>query len=232
MATYFSAAPEDINRLSPDSCAQVFGKMLKSEAFDIGIPSTAVTTTHTSVPDAGIDARVKCQSPAGGHLIVGHNPSYQIKAGETFAPWQPSEINRELFGNKEHKAENLGTETRRCFENGYTYILVCMKTHLTPARQEQALENLKRAVKECGLPAPVVEVWGQDHILTCLNRVPGLALRLNGRDHGKVLSHQAWSEQEDMKKPLEIDLEQEDLINKIQSAPAQRFHIGSRQCVR
>ena len=157
MATYFSAAPEDINRLSPDSCAQVFGKMLKSEAFDIGIPSTAVTTTHTSVPDAGIDARVKCQSPAGGHLIVGHNPSYQIKAGETFAPWQPSEINRELFGNKEHKAENLGTETRRCFENGYTYILVCMKTHLTPARQEQALENLKRAVKECGLPAPVVE---------------------------------------------------------------------------
>ena len=218
MATYFSATPEDINRLSPDSCAQVFGEMLKSEAFEIGIPSTAVTTTYTSVPDAGIDARVKCQSPAGGHLIVGHNPSYQIKAGEEFAPWQPSEINRELFGNKEHKAENLGTETRRCFESGYTYILVCMKIHLTPARQEQALENLKRAVEECGLPTPVVEVWGQDHILTCLNRIPGLALRLNGRDHGEVLSHQSWSEQEDMRKPLEIDLEQEDIINKIQSA--------------
>lgn len=218
MTTYFSAAPEDINRLPPEGCARVFGDMLKAEAFDVGIPVTAVTVGPEFAPDGGIDARVRCESPASGHLIVGRNPSYQIKSGDGFAPWRPSAINRDLFGDKERKAENLGAEARRCFENGYPYILVCMKAHLTPEQKERALNNLKAAIKECGLPAPAVEVWGQDHVLTCLNRFLALALRVNGRGRGRVAFHRAWSERDDMKRSLETGREQDALIKKIRDS--------------
>ena len=218
MTTYFSAEPRDIDDLPEKTCVQIFGEMLRAEAIEIGIPVTSVTIADSSVPDGGIDAHVNCESPEGGHLIVGNCPSYQIKAGKNFEPWQKAEIYSELFGGKEPKKENLKTEIRRGLENGCTYILACMKidrSKFTVNRRHDAENHVKDAVVQCGLPVPTVEVWGQDQILSCLNRFPSIALRVNGRGGGKVLSHQIWSAQNDMQKPLKLQREHEVCINAI-----------------
>ena len=215
MRTFFSAEQEHLNRLSSDRCAELFGEMLTAEARSLGMSATSVTIATDSTPDGGIDARVECESPGSGNLIVGRCPSYQIKAGQDFKPWQPSAINEELFGTDDHIAENLKSEVKYCLENGHTYILVCMRTDLIPRNHRKAVENLKSAVRKCGMSDPDVRVWGQEQVLSCLNRLLPLTLRVNGRDRTKAFSFSGWSAEDDMQKPILLESKQEELIDNI-----------------
>ena len=214
MNTFFEATAEDVNRLSADECVDLLGRMLRADADGMGIPVTAITVTDGTVPDGGIDAHVDWESPNGGHLIVGTYPSYQIKSGKSFKPWQKEVIRKELFGGTRLKPRGLGTETRRCFENRHTYILVCMKVKLTRQRRRSATENLTRVVTECGLPEPDVRVWGQDQVLGFLNSFPSLALQVNGRSDSTVLSHDIWSAN-DGQEMLVRERGQAEFINKM-----------------
>lgn len=219
---FFCASSANLDVLPPDGCSDIFGRMLYAEAREIGISVTdVIMNTIESVPDGGIDARVILRNTNvdAGHLIVGCNPSYQIKSGE-FKPWQKSVIYKELFNDKTPTRENLRSEIRRCFENKDTYILVCMKTQITPKSQEDARLYIIEAAKTCGFSDLDVRVWGQEQILECLNRFPALALEMNdGGHHGQIFSHIRWSSViEGMKNQLKIGPEQETIIRDIQNS--------------
>ena len=57
-----------------------------------------------------------------------------------------------------------GRQTRRCFASQHTYILVCMKVKLDTRHRDDAIKNLKQAVRGCEMPDPDVRVWGQDQV--------------------------------------------------------------------
>lgn len=207
--------------MTADECHVLFGKMLRAEARMLNISQTdIITTSRSEVPDGGIDARIKrCNQPAGGDLITGTNPSYQIKSGREFKPWQRSHINRELFGSKGGPCtvENMSKEVRRCFENGCTYILVCMRTDLNTAQHEQALENLQDAVAACGLPVPDIRILGMKHITSMLANLPGLARSITRRNHPDVKTHSAWrNEDQEMRRGINESSAYRRMIQKIQ----------------
>ena len=144
---YFEATAEHVNQLTDNECVDLFYQMLKADAEEIGMPVTSVYTGLDSVQDGGVDASVDLEPPSDGHLIVGSCPSYQIKAGKSFKPWNNAEIEKELFGKREHEVKGLGRQTERCFANRRTYILVCMKVKLNAQQRDDAIGHLKQAGK-------------------------------------------------------------------------------------
>ena len=211
---YFEATAEHVNQLTDNECVDLFYQMLKADAEEIGIPVTSVYTGLDSVPDGGVDASVDLEPPSGGHLIVGSYPSYQIKAGKSFKPWNNAEIEKELFGKREHGVKRLGRQTERCFANRRTYILVCMKVKLNAQQRDDAIESLRQAVRTYGLPDPDVRVWGQDQVLAALNMFPYLAIRVNNRSTSGVMSHDIWNAKYE-RKPIVKEREQEDFVKKL-----------------
>ena len=211
---YFEATAEDLDRHTDNECMNLFYQMLKADAVGIGIPVTAINVSQDSVSDGGIDASVNLKPPHDGHLIVGSHPSYQIKAGKTFKPWLNAVIEKELLGAHERRAKGLGRQTRRCFANQHTYILVCMKVKLDTRRRDDAIKNLKQVARGCEMPDPDVRVWGQDQVLAVLNLFPSLALQVNGRSTSSVMSRDIWSAK-DKRKLIVMEREQEEFVNEL-----------------
>ena len=218
MSGIFSIREDHINNLSFEECVSLFGELLYSDARRLKLSISKVHFTTKTIPDDGIDASIEDGITQEGDLIIDSESFYQIKSGETFAPWRESEIKKELLCGKDPKRENLGTEVQRCFAKNGTYILVCMKVQLTTKERVEAEGYLRSILASCGIANPKVKVWGQDKIIGAISSFPSLVLRLTGRGGLIFQSHQEWSNTREMKRELVLGEKQNEFITTIQEA--------------
>ena len=145
MDTIFSVRNEDLARLSPQEAVNIFRELLWAEAGRIGIGISKIhVSSWIDVPDGGIDAIVEGNlASVQSDLVKPGFTAYQIKASESFKPWQDAQIKRELFGKRFPSKENLGSAIKNCLDKKGTYILVCFKQDLTPEQHRQAVETIK-----------------------------------------------------------------------------------------
>src|SRR5208337_4809857 len=100
MRTVFDVTNNHIHRMKPEEAVDLFQKLLWAEASRIGIGINNVNISRwIDTPDGGLDASVR-EVPLGekSGLIKPGITGYQIKAGESFKPWQDSQTKKALFG--------------------------------------------------------------------------------------------------------------------------------------
>ena len=144
-------------------------------------------------------------------------PSYQIKAGRTFKPWQKSIIRKELFGTKAPEQENLGESIRDCLDACGTYVLVCTGIDLVDSQRRDALNHIKDYLKQCGYQQSKVEVWSQNNLISFLDLFPSLALWVTGRNNANFQTHNSWTQDTNMRFPFVSGESQKELIANIQN---------------
>ena len=98
----FTVRNDDLGRLGSTEAVQFFRELLGAEARRLGIEISKIyVPIQTDVPDGGVDAVViENGTSAASGLIKTGQTSYQIKSGQSFSPWQKSEIRKELFGER------------------------------------------------------------------------------------------------------------------------------------
>ena len=214
METILTVKNEDIQRFDAKSAVIFFREVLWAEARRIGIPLHSINvSSEVDTPDQGVDASVSEAIPNDKSDLIqsGHN-SYQIKTGSTFSPWQFSQIQKELFGTKQTKRENLRERVRACLDTDGIYVLVCFGQDLTDDRRQKARLHLEQAFKLCGYQAPRVDVWSINNLVGFLEPFPSLALRANQRYYGKFETHAEWGNHDDMRTTFAIGARRQDLL--------------------
>lgn len=217
MQTIFSVQSSDLARQGAGEAVELIRDLLWAEARRIGLATTQMNvSSRINVPDGGVDAAVEGSGVVLDSEIVRQGyTGYQIKAGEAFAPWQDSDIRRELFGNKEARKENLGESVKRCMERGGTYILVCTKVDLTEVQRQDSEELLKKYFEMCRYQNSKAEVWSQNTLVGLLQRFPSLSLRVSGRGALKFQTHKSWASQGDMREPFKAGERQSILLENL-----------------
>ena len=215
--TIFTVRNQDFTQFNQNTAVEFFQKLLWAEARRLGIEISKINVSSwVNVPDGGVDATVKdAQFEGGQGLIKLGETSYQIKAGQTFKPWQKSEIKKEFFGEKPTDGENLGESIRACLDNNGTYVLVCPRIDLVDSQRRNALKHIENFLKQCGYSHPKVEVWGQNTLIGFLQIFPSLALEINGHGDTRFQPHKKWSGHADMRVRYVPGQSQEDLIAQI-----------------
>jgi hypothetical protein len=218
--TILTVKPEHLATLDPVGAVTLAAELLWAEARRINLPTTEVQISlRVTVPDGGIDASV---TPADASILVGSflpsgRSAFQIKAGQSFEPWQESAIREELFGKQPPSKANLGASVRDCLEANGTYIFFCTKIDPVKEQQREAVKHLQHFFGLCGFPNAKVYVWGQETIIGILKRFPSLALRLNGRGKSYFLTHAMWSKQAEMGRPFKAGPRQKQFIETLQN---------------
>lgn len=217
MDTILTVRNEHLSLLSPEDAVIFFRELVWAEAARIGLPIDKINVSSwINVPDGGVDASVAGSgiSAKSGLIKRGHN-SYQIKTGESFSPWQRSQIKKELFGRKLPDKRNLGRSVKDCLEKSGTYVLVCFGQDLTDDSRRDAKKYLKYYFEECGYRDPQVDVWSLNNLISFLRPFPALALRVNGHGRGNFETHREWTTHEDMEKDFVSGDQQQSLIDKL-----------------
>ena len=217
--TIFTVRNDDLGRLDERTAVDFFQRLLWAEARRIGIEISKINvSTRVNVPDGGVDATVdEAQIATGSGIIKPGKTSYQIKSGQSFSPWQESEIRKELFGDRTPEHQNLGESIRACLEDSGTYILVCTGIDLVEPQRTDALNHIKNYLKQCGYQQSKVEVWSQNTLRGFLEVFPSLALWITRRSGAEFQTHQSWSQNEDMQNQFVSGQLQDELIEKIQN---------------
>ena len=217
--TIFTINNEDLGRLDSTAAVLFFRELLWAEARRIGIETSKISvSSRINVPDGGVDATVDdTQIATGSGIIKPGKTSYQIKSGQSFSPWQESEIRKELFGEKTPEHQNLGESIRACLDAGGTYILVSTGIDLVEPQPTDALNYIKNYLEQCGYQHPRVEVWSQNKLIGFLKIFPSLALQVNGRGGTVFQTHNSWTQDEDMRSQFIHGHSQDNLIAIIQN---------------
>lgn len=192
MNSIFDVDITRIKSLSPQSSIVFFADLLWAEARRIKIPFNSIDISfNINKPDGGIDAVVR-QSGIEEDLIFNGSTFYQLKAGESFKPWQDGEIKKELFGRKKPQKENLGNAVKKCLDTNSTYVLVCLGHDLQHKELNQIEELIKSNFEEIGYPNSKAKVIDATKIVGYLRFFPSLSLQINSRTHYKFQSHASW----------------------------------------
>lgn len=231
LPTIFSIAVETLHRLTGREAVRVFRGLLWAEARRCGIPPSQVTINETiEIADGGIDAHVEAAEvlPTRGALIAG-TTWFQIKAGDSFKPWQQSMVRKELIGKNAPSRDALGSEVRRCLESGGRYVLVSFGHDLTPQQKSNAEsedkekeeggepeDHFRSVFDECGFPNATVEVWGSGHLVGFLQSHPSLCLQLNGRTGFSFQTIESWATNVDMTHGYVQGPQHAELIERVQ----------------
>ena len=218
--TIFTVNNEDLGRLDPTGAVDLFRELLWAEARRLGIEISKINVSiQTNVPDGGVDAVVveNETSTASGLIKIGQT-SYQIKSGQSFSPWQESEIQKELFGERTPlNKQNLGESIRACLDAGGTYVLVCTSIDLVEPQRTDALNRIKDYLKQCGYQQPKIEVWSQNTLCGFFKIFPSLALQINGRGGATFQTRNSWTQDANMRFPFVSGQSQNKLIANIQN---------------
>ena len=198
--TIFTVNNEDLGRLDERTAVDFFQRLLWAEARRIGIEVSKINvSSRINVPDGGVDATVdEPQIATGSGIIKPGKTSYQIKSGQSFSPWQESEIRNELFGERTPEYQNLGESIRACLESRGTYVLVCTGIDLVEPDRTDALNHIKNYLEQCGYSNPKFDVWSQNTLCGFLKVFPSLALWVTRRDNAQFQTHSSWAEDDDM----------------------------------
>ena len=217
--TIFTVNNEDLGRLDERTAVDFFQRLLWAEARRMGIEVSKINvSTRVNVPDGGVDATVDEVQIATGSGIIKHGKtSYQIKSGQSFSPWQKSQIKKELFGTKTPECQNLGASIRACLDAGGTYVLVCTGIDLVEPQRIDAFNHIKNYLEQCGYRQPKVEVWSQNNLIGFLQIFPSLTLWVNQRDVLNFQTHRSWAQDEDMRVQFSRGQSQDNSIAIIQN---------------
>ena len=217
--TIFDVTKEHLARLGQKEAVDFFRQLLWAEARRVGIETSKINvSSDINTPDGGIDATVdEVQITAGSGIIKLGKTSYQIKSGQSFSPWQKSEIKKELFGERTPlNKQNLGGSIRACLDASGTYVLVCTRIELDDLQRRNVLTHIENYLKQCGYRQPKVEVWSQNNLIGFLQIFPSLALQANQPDELKFQTHKSWAQDEDMQVQFVRGQSQDDAIAIIQ----------------
>ncbi|MBX7046189.1 MAG: hypothetical protein K1X86_10155 [Ignavibacteria bacterium] len=206
MNNIFTVHNEDLGRLNPEDAVLFFQELLWSEAMRISLPLNRINISrNVFIPDEGIDANVS-DGPidSTSNIIKTGLTTYQIKAGE-FEPWQSSTIIKEFFGrkkpNKDFTKDDLNNGIKETIEKNGTYILVCTSVDLTSTQQKEAVEHIKKHLKDiCGYDEVKVEVWSQNNLRSFLKYFPSLSLKVNNREKARFQTHSSWANDAEMQR--------------------------------
>lgn len=213
--TILTVAIEQLAALDAAGAVSLMADLLWAEARRIGLPTTEVhISRRINAPDGGVDASVVPSSPdtLGGSFIQKGRSAFQIKTGTSFKPWQKSDIEKELFGDKPVSRESLGESVRACLDVAGIYVLVCTGTDPNEKERPEAVAHFLNFFRACGYPNARADVWGQSTLLGLLQVVPSLALGLNGNGGTNFATHAVWSNQAEMKRSLKTGLEQRQFL--------------------
>jgi hypothetical protein len=215
--TLLTVTPEQIGSLDAAGAVQTIADLLRSEAQRLGVPVTNVhVSMQINVADGGVDASVDIEdiedAAWDGSFIPDERTALQVKTGDSFKPWQESEIREELFGSKTPSKEALGASVRACLDDNGTYVLVCMGVDPNEQQRRQADAHLKKFFDLCGYAGAEFEVWGQSTIAGLLERFPALALRINGQAGARFQTHSQWSAQAEMRRELKVGEKQQEFM--------------------
>ena len=216
----FAPAPGELGKLDSKQGTDLFLRLLRCEAIANGLgPKDVVLSSNINAPDGGIDAKVE-NSPISGSLLDKGSTYYQIKTGDGFKPWQPSALNKELFGksNATPSKNRLGSEVKNCLEQDSTYALVTFGYDLLPTHHTEILNLLTDLFKKCGYPTPRVRVYGQGQIIGELDKYPSICLDLIGLDDAGFMSIEGWQNNAQMQGKFEYGSDRETLIKDIRAA--------------
>ena len=220
LETILTVKNEHLNGFGPATAVEVFRELVWAEASRIGIPFDKINVSDwINMPDGGVDATVReTEGLALSNFIQSGHNAYQIKAGKDFKPWQPSQVKKELFGDKPVGKDNLGSSIRCALDQKGRYVLVCFGQDLVTTQQQEATKNLRCYLEKCGYDNPRVAIWGQNTIRSFLQPFPALALRVNRRQYGGFETHQEWARHEEMRRPFRSGYTQDKLIDQLRVA--------------
>ena len=217
--TIFTIKNEHLSRLDQNSAVEFFQKLLWAEARRLGVEISKVNVSRwINVPDGGVDANVDdAKFEVGQGLITKGKTSYQIKAGDTFKPWQNSVIKKELFGTKTPERQNLGGSIKTCLDAEGTYILVCTGIDPTEYQRINIHSHIEEYLKLCGYSHPKFEVFTQNNLIGFLELFPSLVLWVKRYSDVIFQTHQSWADDATMQGPFVSGQPQNELIQIIQN---------------
>ena len=215
----FAPAPGELGKLDSKQGTDLFLRLLRCEAVANGLgPKDVVLSSNINAPDGGIDAKVD-NSPISGSLLEKGSTYYQIKTGDSFKPWQPSALKKELFGksNATPSKQRLGSEVKNCLEQDGTYALVTFGYDLLPTHHTEIVKLLTDLFNKCGYSTPRVLVYGQGQIVGELGKYPSICLDLIGLDDAGFMSIEGWQNNAQMQGKFEYGSDRETLIKDIRA---------------
>lgn len=222
----FAPSPNELGKLNSELGTSVFLALLRCETVAVGLsPKDVVLSLDINVKDGGIDAKVE-NSPATTSLLNEGSTYFQIKTGESFKPWWPSHLKKELFGktNASPSKKLLGSEIKNCLDRNGTYSIVTFGHDLLPNQHTAAVKELVSLLNACGYENPSVCIYGQGQLVGELDKYPSICLDLIGLDEGGFLSIQGWRRNAQMQLPLEVGDKQQAFISDIQTILCDRTY--------
>ena len=217
--TIFTVTSQDIGGLDAKRAVDLIADLLWAETRRLGIPTTRVRASRRiTVPDGGVDASVADATDSWpDSFLFGGLTVFQIKTGTDFKPWRKADLKKELFGTKSPAKTALAESVKTCLEADGTYIIVCTGTDPVQREAEQAQAHLEQLLQQGGFPEADVEVWGQNHLISLLQRFPSLALKVTGNARADFQTHGAWAGQAEMRRALTMGTAQETFVESVRT---------------
>jgi hypothetical protein len=221
--TVLTVTPQHVGALDAKRAVEVVADLIWAELRRLGVPTThANVSMRINVADGGVDASVNAadiySEAWDDSFIPEERTAFQIKTGDSFKPWQKSDIKEELFGkNNKPARDTLADSVRECLDAGGTYVLVCTGTDPNEKELQQSIQHLETFFDQCGYSLADFDVWGQSSIIGLLQRFPGVALKVNGYAATRFQTHGVWSRQSEMRRELQVGDPQKAFIDTAQA---------------
>lgn len=214
--TIFTVRCEHLSRLNADESVAFFANLLWAECRRQGLPVTSVNiSSRINVPDGGVDASISSPTAPNSPLAQSGLTTFQLKTGN-YKPYQPSVIQRELFGKKPpFEKSSLGNAVRSCMDANGRFVLVATGVDLTDTERNRAIKNIQDAFGKCGYTSPNVDVLSQNQLIALLQPFPSLSLAVNGNAHGPYETHGSWENRDQMRYPFKPGEPQTELIESL-----------------
>ena len=213
----FPVRESELGKLSAVQATAVFRELLRCEAFAVGLsPKNVVASTNITIRDGGIDAKISGLGGSPSFLLKDGEAHYQIKTGNTFKPWQPANLKKELFGEKcKPTKKNLGSAIKDCLDSGGCYTIATFGHDLQPQQQTAAIKELVYLLKHCGYKNPNVDVMGQGQLAGEIEKYPSLCLSLFGFSDDAIYTLLDWKAEALMQNTLHLGESHEKVIKDI-----------------
>lgn len=211
MTKAFDVANDHLMKMTPEEAVFIFQRLLWAEASRTGLAITNVNISGSiDIKDGGLDASVSgVNNSSSLGLFKPGTTGYQLKTGTSFKPWQPKQVENELFGSKGVKKQHLGSSVRNCLDKNGTYILVCFSHDLNEKHKVKSENNIRDLFAACGYVDPKVEVWSCNQLVAFLKCFPSLGLDVTGLNGFPFQSHESWRKNSDMYVSFQIGEVQE-----------------------
>ena len=208
----FDVRSEHLSVLDATSAVEALRDLLWCECTLAGLPRSEVHIGMREIADGGIDAALPSVPKGSPSTFLKTGANYfQIKAGSSWKPWQPSFAKKELLS----KQKELNTGVKECLEEHGQYILACFGTDLTVEQRTKARGNLREVFQEAGYANTNVVVWGQQELIGLFGRFPSLCMKLSGTDRQFSLSWSSWNTSQEMSVAFKRGEAQDQLIKDI-----------------